>query len=299
MSATLTATRSQLSDLLEVCKPRIALLVLVTTFTGMWLAGNGSVEFDLVIFALIGTGLASAASGAFNNYVDREVDKHMARTRNRALPSSRLHPQQVLWLGVMLSVWSFAILFYLVNPLTAYLAAGTTFFYVVIYTIWLKRSSSLCTEVGGIAGALPPVIGWAAVSNEIAWPALVMFLIMFIWQPPHFWALALLRADEYRQANLPMLPVVSGQRATKLRMLLYTVVLIPVSTAMYWLGLVGLTYLVLSLALGIAYLVLTIDFARKPITHKSTRRLFGFSILYLLGLFTLIFVDCQCGTGIA
>lgn len=299
MNATLTAARSQASDFIELCKPRIALLVLVTTFTGMWLASNGAIALDLVILTLLGTGLASAASGAFNNYVDREVDKQMARTRTRALPSSRLHPQQALWLGVMLSLWSFAILFYLVNPLTAYLAAGTTFFYVVIYTMWLKRSSPLCTEIGGVAGALPPVIGWAAVTNNIGWPALVMFLIMFIWQPPHFWALALLRADEYRQAKLPMLPVVSGKRATKIRMLLYTLALVPVSTAMYWLELVGPTYLILALALGITYLILTIDFARKPITHQSTRRLFGFSILYLLGLFTLIFVDCLCDGGIA
>lgn len=294
MNATVTAVRSQASDFIEICKPRIALLVLVTTFTGMWLAGNGVVAFDLIFFTLLGTGLASAASGAFNNYIDREVDKYMARTRTRALPSSRLHPQQALWLGVMLSLWSFAILFYLVNPLTAVLAAGTTFFYVVIYTKWLKRSSPLCTEVGGVAGALPPVIGWAAVTNEIGWPALVMFLIMFIWQPPHFWALALLRAEEYRAAKLPMLPVISGIRATKIRMLIYTVALIPASLAMYWLQLVGLTYLVLAAVLGIAYLILTIDFARKPITHQSTKKLFGFSILYLLGLFTLIFIDCQC-----
>lgn len=294
MNATITAARSQASDFIEICKPRITLLVLVTTFTGMWLAGNGTVAFDLLVFTLLGTGLASAASGAFNNYIDREVDKYMARTRTRALPSARLHPQQALWLGVMLSLWSFAILFYLVNPLTAFLAAGTTFFYVVIYTKWLKRTSPLCTEVGGIAGALPPVIGWAAVTNEIGWPALVMFLIMFIWQPPHFWALALLRAEEYRAAKLPMLPVVSGKRATKIRMLIYTVALLPASIAMYWLNLVGPTYLVLSSVLGITYLILTINFARKPITHQSTRRLFGFSILYLLGLFTLIFVDCQC-----
>lgn len=294
MSATLAVTRSLLSDFVEICKPRIALLVLVTTFSGMWLASSASLAIDLVILTLLGTGLASAASGAFNNYVDREVDKHMARTRTRALPSSRLHPQQALWLGVMLSLWSFAILFYLVNPLTAILVQATTFFYVVIYTIWLKRSSPLCTEIGGVAGAMPPVIGWAAVNNEIAWPALVMFLIMFIWQPPHFWALALLRKEEYRNANLPMLPVVRGDRTTKIRMLLYTIALIPASLAMYWLELVGMTYLVLASALGVAYLVLTIDFARKPITHQSTRKLFGFSILYLLGLFTLIFIDCKC-----
>jgi protoheme IX farnesyltransferase len=299
MSATVTATRSLASDLVEICKPRIALLVLVTTFAGMWLATSTALKFDLVILTLLGTGLASAASGAFNNYVDREVDKLMARTRMRALPSSRLLPQQALWLGVMLSLWSFAILFYLVNPLTALLVQATTFSYVVIYTIWLKRSSPLCTEIGGIAGAMPPVIGWAAVTNEVAWPALIMFLIMFIWQPPHFWALALLRTDEYRQANLPILPVTHGNRATKIRMLLYTVALLPASLTMYWFQLVGITYLILATVLGITYLVLTIDFARKPITHKSTRKLFGFSILYLLSLFTLIFIDCQCGGVIA
>ena len=299
MSATITATRSLASDLVEICKPRITLLVLVTTFAGMWLAASTALKLDLIILTLLGTGLASAASGAFNNYVDREVDKLMARTRMRALPSSRLHPQQALWLGVMLNLWSFAILFYLVNPLTAFLVQATTFTYVVIYTIWLKRNSPLCTEIGGIAGAMPPVIGWAAVTNEVAWPALIMFLIMFIWQPPHFWALALLRVDEYRQANLPMLPVTHGNRATKIRMLLYTVALLPVSLAMYWFQLVGFTYLILATVLGITYLVLTIDFARKPITHKSTRKLFGFSILYLLGLFTLIFIDCQCGRVIA
>ncbi|MDH3607886.1 MAG: heme o synthase [Gammaproteobacteria bacterium] len=299
MSVTISANHSLAADLVEICKPRITLLVLVTTFTGMWLAASTTLEFDLILFTLLGTGLASAASGAFNNYVDREVDKLMARTRMRALPSSRLHPQQALWLGVMLSLWSFAILFYLVNPLTAILVQATTFFYIVIYTIWLKRSSSLCTEIGGIAGAMPPVIGWAAVTNEIGWPALMMFLIMFIWQPPHFWALALLRKDEYRQAKLPMLPVTHGDQATKTRMLLYTIALIPTSLAMYWLQLVGPTYLVLASILGITYLVLTIDFARKPITHKSSKKLFGFSILYLLGLFTLIFIDCQCGTAVS
>jgi len=298
VSVTITATRNLASDLVEICKPRIALLVLVTTFAGMWLAASTALEFDLVLLTLLGTGLASAASGAFNNYVDREVDKLMARTRMRALPSLRLHPQQALWLGVMLSLWSFAILFYLVNPLTAILVQATTFFYVVIYTIWLKRSSPLCTEIGGIAGAMPPVIGWAAVTNDIGWPALMMFLIMFIWQPPHFWALALLRKDEYRKAKLPMLPVTHGDRATKIRMLIYTVALLPASLAMYWLQLVGPTYLILATVLGITYLVLTIDFARKPITHKSTRKLFGFSILYLLGLFTLIFLDCQCGNTV-
>jgi protoheme IX farnesyltransferase len=295
LNATISVFRTQASDLFEISKPRIALLVLLTTFTGMWLAGDGQVSLDLVIYTLIGTGLASASSGALNNYVDREVDKLMARTRNRALPTSRLHPQQALWLGAILSLSSFAILFYLVNPLTAYLALGTTFFYVVIYTIWLKRTSPLCTEIGGVAGAMPPVIGWAAVTNDISWQAMVMFVIMFVWQPPHFWALALLRADEYRRANLPMLPVVSGTEVTKFRMLVYTVILIPISTTMYWFDLAGPVYLVAALVLSTIYLIMTIDFARKPITHQSTKRLFGFSIIYLCGLFVFIFADCKCG----
>jgi len=283
VSATLTAVRCQVGDYVELTKPRIALLVLVTTFTGMWLASAGELALELMIFTLVGTGLASAASGVLNNYTDREIDKCMARTRNRALPAGRMDPRHAL---------------YAVNPLTAWLAAGTIFFYVAVYTLWLKRSSPLCTEVGGVAGAIPPVIGWAAVTGDIGWPALVMFLIMFLWQPPHFWALALLRADEYRRAGLPMLPVASGIRVTKTRMLIYTVALLPASAAMYWLNLVGVAYLVVALGLGLLYLGLTIDFAVKPVTQQGARRLFGFSITYLLVLFTMILVDGQWNGGV-
>jgi protoheme IX farnesyltransferase len=196
LSATLTAVRSQANDFVEMTKPRIALLVLVTTYSGMWLASGGVLSLELVFFTLLGTGLASASSGVLNNYIDREIDKVMTRTRNRALPTGRLDPQIALGFGLLLGFTGFVILFYAVNPLTAALAVGTILFYVVIYTAWLKRSSPLCTEIGGVAGALPPVLGWAAVTNDIGWPALVMFLIMFLWQPPHFWALALLRVDD-------------------------------------------------------------------------------------------------------
>jgi len=298
VGATLTAVRCQVSDFVELTKPRITLLVLVTTFTGMWLASAGSLSLELVFLTLMGTGLASASSGVLNNYTDREIDKYMARTRNRALPTGRMDPMIALWFGLLLGLTAFVILFIAVNPLTAWLAVGTIFFYVAVYTVWLKRSSPLCTEVGGVAGALPPVIGWTAVTGDIGWPALVMFLIMFLWQPPHFWALALLRADEYRQAGLPMLPVARGVGVTKIRMLIYTAALLPATAAMYWLHLVGFAYLVVALGLGLAYLGLTIDFARKPVTPQGARRLFGFSISYLLMLFTMIFVDCQCNGGI-
>ncbi|MBT5031641.1 MAG: protoheme IX farnesyltransferase [Proteobacteria bacterium] len=294
MSATVTAARSQASDFVEMTKPRIALLVLVTTYSGMWLAANGVLPLDLAVITLLGTGLASAASGVFNNYIDRDIDKLMSRTRNRALPTGRMDPQLALAFGSLLAFTAFVILFFWVNPLTAWLAIGTIFFYVVIYTAWLKRSSPLCTEVGGVAGALPPVIGWAAVTGEIGWPALVMFLIMFLWQPPHFWALALLRVEEYRRAGIPMLPVARGTDVTKFRMLAYTVALIPATVAMYWLDLVGLGYLVVALSLGLIYLRLTINFVIKPVTPQGARRLFGFSIIYLLILFIMIFVNCQC-----
>ncbi len=298
MSATLTAVRCQIGDFVELTKPRITLLVLVTTYTGMWLASAGTLSLELVLLTLLGTGLASASGCVLNMVADRDIDKHMARTLNRALPAGRMDPQIALYFAFLLGISAFAILFFAVNPLTAGLAAGTVFFYVGVYTLWLKRTTPLCTEVGGIAGALPPVIGWAAVTGEIGWPALALFLIIFIWQPPHFWALALLRADEYRQAGLPMLPVVRGERVTKIRMLLYTVALLPVTAAIYWLNLVGFTYLIVALGLGLAYLGLTIDFASKPVTKQGARRLFGFSITYLLVLFIMMFADCQCNSMI-
>jgi protoheme IX farnesyltransferase len=294
LSATLTAVRSQANDFVEMTKPRIALLVLVTTYSGMWLASGGVLSLELVFFTLLGTGLASASSGVLNNYIDREIDKVMTRTRNRALPTGRLDPQIALGFGLLLGFTGFVILFYAINPLTAALAVGTILFYVVIYTAWLKRSSPLCTEIGGVAGALPPVLGWAAVTNDIGWPALVMFLIMFLWQPPHFWALALLRVDEYRRAGIPMLPVARGTRVTKFRMLVYTVALLPATAAMYGLGFVGSAYLVAAIGLGLAYLGLTIKFMMEPVTPRGARKLFGFSIIYLLVLFVMIFVDCQC-----
>ena len=288
-----TAFRKQLVDLYELTKPRITTLVLVTTFVGMWVASSGSVNLTLVFFTLLGTGLASASSATFNNFIDREIDAQMSRTRSRALPSGRITPQVAFIFGTILAICAFAILASFTNYLTAWLAIFTIFFYVVIYTIWLKRYSTLCTEVGGIAGALPPVIGWTAVTNEITWPALLLFLVIFLWQPPHFWALALVRADEYKKVNIPMLPVVKGTSLTKFRMLLYTIALIPTTISMYVFGLNGIIFLFASTLLGVTYLILTIDFMRNPVTIKSARRLFSFSILYLLGIFTLVFIDYQ------
>jgi protoheme IX farnesyltransferase len=298
MNTTVLTVRSTFGDLLELTKPRINLLVLVTTFSGMWLAAGGSPALKLVFATLLGTGLAAAASAVLNNYIDRDVDARMARTAHRALPSGRIDPNIALQFGFVLGAVAIALLFFFVNALSAALAAFTIGFYVLVYTRWLKRTSPWCTEIGGVAGALPAVIGWAAVTNSIGWPALAMFLILFIWQPPHFWALALLRCDEYRRAGLPMLPVARGVAVTKARMLLYTLILVPVTLLMYSLHLVGVTYLAFALALGALYIGLTIAFVRLPLTAKRARRLFAFSIIYLLVLFYMMFVDCRCGGGL-
>ena len=298
MNAIVTAARGQISDLIDLTKPRITLLVLVTAFTGMWFAAGGLPPLGLTFFTLLGIGLASAASAVLNNYIDREVDGYMERTRNRALADGRLLPQHALRFGLSLAILAFGLLFYAVNPLTAVLAVATIFFYVCIYTLWLKRYSSLCTEIGGVAGAMPPVLGWVAVTNGLGWPALWTFIIMMLWQPPHFWALALLRVDEYRLAGLKMLPVTHGEAVTKRRMLVYTVALLPATVAMYSLNLTGPFYLVVALGCGILYLVKTIKFTRNAITPQGARRLFAFSILYLSVLFVMMFVDCSCGDAV-
>lgn len=287
--------RSQIKDYFDLTKPRITLLVLITAYAGMWLAAGGVPPIDLSLVALLGIGLASASSCALNNYFDRDIDQLMQRTQHRALATGRLQPREGLWFGLMLNLAAFYILLVGVNALSAWLAVGTVFFYVVIYTLWLKRTSSLCTVIGGVAGALPPIIGWAAIANQIDWPAIVLFAILFFWQPPHFWALALNRTEDYQRANLPILPVSKGERATKRQILLYTVLLLPTSILLYWHDLVGELYLFNALVVGILYLVFTI-FVVKSTTDsfKNMKRLFAFSILYLFLIFVFIFIDCRC-----
>lgn len=291
MNTAVASAHSWWKDYVDLTKPRIMLLVLVTAFAGMWLAAGRMPDPLLVLFTLLGTGLASASSAVLNNYIDRDVDKRMMRTQDRALPAGRVSAWRALLFGLGLGLAAFALLAWTVNSLAAWLAVGTIAFYVLVYTLWLKRRSPLCTAVGGVAGALPPVIGWAAVSAGVDWPALALFGILFLWQPPHFWALALLRADEYRQAGLPMLPVVRGERVTKRQMLLYTLALLPASAAPFVLNLTGWLYLTTALALGIAYLTWTVDFVRRPLTRQGARGLFLFSILYLFSLFLVMFLD--------
>lgn len=283
--------KTQLRDLYELTKPRITYTVLITTFTGMWLAAGGPPELTLILLTLLGVGTASASSCAFNNYIDREIDRLMERTSKRPLPTGRLQPAAALVLGASLGVISFAILYLGVNALTAWLALFSNFFYVVIYTIWLKRHSPLCTDIGGVAGALPAVLGVTAVSDQITPVAMALFAFMYLWQPPHFWALALIKTEEYRRAGIPMLPVVKGEKVTKRQMLIYTLALVPASASLFFLGVTGWLYLIVAMFMSGIYLGLTVDFIRKPVTRKNAYRLFFFSLIYLCLLFVMMFVN--------
>ena len=293
MGATTSVARTVVADYVELTKPRIALVVLISTFTAMWLAAGPTLSITLALNTLLGTWLASASAGVLNNYIDRDIDKLMSRTARRATAAGRVDPQHVLYFGLALAAASFLVLVATANLFAASLAMGTIYFYVVVYTMWLKRRTDLCTEIGGIAGALPPIIGWAAVTGSIGVPALLLFLILFIWQPPHFWVLAMLREEEYRRAGIPMLPVTAGPTITKAKILLYTAALIPCTMTLFYAGAAGTTYLAISTMAGVVYLGLTINFVRRPLDRKSAINLFLFSIAWVLIVFTAVFVDSQ------
>lgn len=280
-------------DLLELTKPRITLLVLITTLTGMWLAAKGELPLPLTLFTLLGMGLAVASASTLNNYFDRDVDALMPRTQRRALPAGRVKPAWALILGAALGVLSFVVLAILVNLLSAVLALGANLYYIAIYTCWLKRTTPHCTVLGGAAGALPPVIGWAAVTNRISLEALVLFGILFIWQPPHFWALALGRRDEYARAGLPMLPVVRGEAATKRQILLYSIALVPISPLLYPLGLAGPIYAGVAVALSTGFILLA-AFVQNRAETPWAKHLFFYSLFYLAALFLALVLDCRC-----
>lgn len=283
------SSRRVLLDYLNLTKPRIALLVLVTTAASFWLASkNDELSFSLLLATLVGTGLASAAASVFNCVLDREIDAQMARTRQRPLAAGRVGVGPATIFGAALSLASFMILALGANLLAASLALFAIFFYSVIYTFWLKRTSPWCTAIGGIAGAIPPLIGWAAATGRIEAPALLLFAILFLWQPPHFWALALPRVEEYRQARLPILPVVRGERATRLQSLLYALALLPTSLLLFYpLGVVGWGYLLGASLLGLGFVYLSWQNFVQP-SVANDKKLFFYSMIYLALIFLFV-----------
>jgi len=277
-------------DLVALTKPRIIALLLLTTLVPMFLAGPVVPSGWLILWVMLGGFLAAGGANAFNQYLDRDIDHVMVRTRLRPLPSKRMQPGQVLAFSLLSSAASFVVLWLGANLLTALLSTAGIVYYVWIYTYLLKRSSTQNIVIGGAAGAIPPLVGWAAVANEVSLLPIFLFLIVFYWTPPHFWALALMRQKEYRAAGVPMLPVVAGEKETHRQIVLYSVLLLLICSMPVFLGLLGPVYLLLSLALNGVFLWQAVDILRRP-TNANIWRLYKFSLLYLALLFLAMGVD--------
>ena len=282
--------RLAISDYVMLTKPRIILLLLIVTFVPMFLAGPMPPSGWLILWTMVGGFLAAGGANALNQYVDRDIDHVMVRTRRRPLPGGRMSPTQVLIFGIVMGAASFILLWWQVNLLSALIALFGLLFYVFVYTLLLKRSSTQNIVVGGLAGAVPPLVGWAAVANEISLLPLIMVALVFYWTPPHFWALALMRQKEYRAAGVPMLPVIAGERETHRQIVLYSVLLLLISVLPVFLQLLGPVYLVLALILNGVFLGQAIDIWRKP-TNVTVWRLYKFSLLYLALIFLAMGID--------
>lgn len=280
-----------LKDLVALTKPRIIRLNLFAAFGGFWVASRWQMDWMLLVWVLIGSALTMASACVFNNYWDREMDSKMERTRNRALPTGRVRPSFVLVYGIALGVIGLAVLFALVNPLTGWLGLLGMFVYVVVYTMWLKRSSTWSTSVGGVSGAMPPVIGYCAVTGKIDAGAWLLFALLFLWQPPHFWSLAIRRVEEYRAAGFPVLPVVKGVRRTKVQMIPYIAALLAASVLMYVYDYAGVVFLVLSVAVASVWLLHAVSGLRARDTEKWAKADFMISVNYLLILFLAMIFD--------
>jgi protoheme IX farnesyltransferase len=286
----LAASRTTWRHYLELTKPKVVLLIAFTGIVGTLLATPGLPPLDALIWGNLGIALAAACAAAINHVLDQKIDEKMARTRGRPLPTGSMRTAQALSFAFTLGALSMAILWWLVNPLTAVLTFLSLIGYAVIYTVWLKRATSQNIVIGGAAGAAPPVLGWAAVTNSIDPNALLLFLIIFVWTPPHFWALAIARRDDYARAGIPMLPVTHGVAYTRLQVLLYTVLLFLVTLMPFLTRMSGLIYLAAALVLNTIFLYYA--FAMKFTDRAELpMRVFKFSVQYLMWLFAALLVD--------
>jgi len=291
----LTASQAEPSiagvgDYLELMKPRVMSLAVFTAFVGLAVAPTHPHPV-IAATALICIAVGAGAAGALNMWYDADIDARMTRTAARPVPAGRLQPGEALAFGATLAVGSVVVLGLLVNVVAAALLALSIAFYVFVYTMWLKRSTPQNIVIGGAAGALPPMIGWAAATGSIAVEPLILFLIIFFWTPPHFWALSLYRANDYARAGVPMLPVVAGQAQTRRQIFLYTLVLAPLGVAPWLLGYAGWLYGVVALATGAAIIVLGLRLRAERDGHVASKQMFAFSILYLFLLFAVLLVD--------
>ncbi len=280
-------------DVIALTKPAIMSLLLLTALGAMFLAAQGVPPFGLLLTVLVGGACASGGASALNHYFDRDIDELMRRTRRRPLPAHRVSTRVAITLGIALNVVAFAVLWLGANLLAALLAISGTVFYIVVYTLWLKRTTAQNIVIGGAAGAIPPLVGWAAVSGSLDLPAWLLFAIVFFWTPAHFWALALLIRDDYERAMVPMLPVTSGERATTIAILQYAAALVPLSVLLFVIRAAGLLYLAAALVLGAVFLWYAVRLARSSDARRRAiaRSAYVYSLLYLALLFVAIMVD--------
>jgi protoheme IX farnesyltransferase len=277
-------------DFLVLTKPGVMVLLLVTTVCAMMVAASGIPPLGTFVWTVIGGALAAGGASAINHWWDRDIDAVMSRTRRRPVPGGRVRPEHAAIFGMTLSVLSVYVLTVFVNPVAALLALGGNLFYVFVYTIWLKRTTPQNIVIGGAAGAVPPLVGWAAVTGQLALPAVLMFLLVFAWTPPHFWALALFKKTDYSAAGVPMLPAVAGEEETRRQIFIYTVLMVLASLAFFPLGSAGLFYLAAALLLGGRFLWLAGRLLRER-SDRLARRIFLYSMQYLFLLFIALVVD--------
>jgi protoheme IX farnesyltransferase len=290
MEAVRTAPRAVVADFVTLTKPKVQSLLLFTTVTTMYVAGTPSVS--TVLLTCLGGALSAGGAGAVNHYLDRDIDAMMSRTRTRPIPSGRIAPNVALAYGVLLGVLSVLLLATTVNPLAAALSASGYLGYVFVYTIWLKRRTVQNIVIGGAAGAVPPLVAWAATTGSLSWNAVYLFAIVFYWTPPHFWALSLLMKGEYERASVPMLPVVKGEAETRRQILLYTVLLYAVTQLPFCAGLFDGIYLAASVVLGASFIAGAVLLRRRA-DRRTALRLYLFSLAYLALLFGAMVADVR------
>ena len=279
-----------LKSFFALCKPRVTALIVFTAIIGMFLATPGMVPIEILLAASIGIGFVSGAAAAFNCLIEEKIDAAMARTRGRPLPAGKVSQKETLVFSSVLGGLGLLILFYFVNFLTMWLTLATFFAYAVIYTIFLNPATPMNIVIGGASGAMPPVLGWAAVNNSVSPEALILFLIIFCWTPPHFWVLALYRREEYAKVDMPMLPVSHGEKFTLLHILLYTIILIIVTLMPFSVGMTGLIYLVIATVLN-AYFLYYVVMLYRNYSDKLSMKIFRYSIWYLGLIFSAFLID--------
>jgi heme o synthase len=285
-----SGARKLISDYLELTKPKVQSLLLLTTVTTMEVAG--SPPLSKVVLTCLGGYLSAGGAGAINHVYDRDIDAQMARTASRPIPAGRVSPRAGLIYGFVLAALSFLVLSTCVNVLAAVLALGGFVGYVGVYTVWLKRRTPQNIVIGGAAGAVPPLVGWAATRGSLSWTAVYLFAIVFYWTPPHFWALSLLMKDEYARVGVPMMPVVRGERETRRQIVLYTLLLYAVTQLPFCAGGFGGIYLAASMTLGVAFIGGALWLYRRA-DRRSALRLYLFSLLYLALLFGAMVLDAK------